>query len=210
MLSCLTGWCQGDVSSIINHLISTGLASTCLSLAVFSVFIGWGSASCRIAWEYLSGLYLYLSGHWQCCWVGLYNPAFVLWKLCTDIREQRESSRSPPCRCPVLLSLLLKAVLPSFSKVAVLLSCFHHLSPETFSREISFLLNLPLYLGTTISLNIFLSKKVFTGNSLAVWWLGLHASNAGGTCSIPGQRTKNPACHAVCPTPNYFAFTFEE
>ena len=155
MLSCLTGWCQGDVSSIINHLISTGLASTCLSLAVFSVFIGWGSASCRIAWEYLSGLYLYLSGHWQCCWVGLYNPAFVLWKLCTDIREQRESSRSPPCRCPVLLSLLLKAVLPSFSKVAVLLSCFHHLSPETFSREISFLLNLPLYLGTTISLNIF-------------------------------------------------------
>lgn len=51
----------------------------------------------------------------------------------------------------------------------------------------------------------FLSKKVFTGNSLAVWWLRLHTSNAGGTCSIPSQRTKYPVCHAMCPTPNYFA-----
>lgn len=50
---------------------------------------------------------------------------------------------------------LLKAVLPSFSKMAVLVLLFHPLFSETFSREISFLLNLPLYLGTTFSLNIF-------------------------------------------------------
>ena len=36
------------------------------------------------------------------------------------------------------------------------------------------------------------------GSSLAVQWLGLRASTAGGTGSIPGQGTKIP--HAmVCP-----------
>ena len=33
-------------------------------------------------------------------------------------------------------------------------------------------------------------------NSLVVQWLGLHASAAGGLCSIPSAM--NPACHGVC------------
>ena len=32
----------------------------------------------------------------------------------------------------------------------------------------------------------------FTGNSLAVQWLGLRTSTAGDTSSIPGQGTKIP------------------
>ena len=38
---------------------------------------------------------------------------------------------------------------------------------------------------------ISIKKKVF-GTSLAVQWLRLHASNAGGTDSIPGRGTKIP------------------
>ena len=39
--------------------------------------------------------------------------------------------------------------------------------------------------------SIFVIKKNLTpGISLAVQWLGLHASTAGGTGSIPGQGTK--------------------
>ena len=33
---------------------------------------------------------------------------------------------------------------------------------------------------------------MFLGNSLAVQWLGLHASTAGGMASIPGQGTMIP------------------
>ena len=36
------------------------------------------------------------------------------------------------------------------------------------------------------------SRLSLTGNSLVVQWLGLHTSTAGGTGSIPGQRTKIP------------------
>ena len=36
------------------------------------------------------------------------------------------------------------------------------------------------------------SEKSSIGNSLAVHWLGLCASTAGGTGSIPGQGTKIP------------------
>ena len=35
-------------------------------------------------------------------------------------------------------------------------------------------------------------SKVVWGNSLAVQWLGLHTSTAGGTGSIPGWGTKIP------------------
>ena len=35
-------------------------------------------------------------------------------------------------------------------------------------------------------------RKQIYGNSLAVQWLGLHASTAKGTGSIPGQGTKIP------------------
>lgn len=163
MLSCLTGWRQGDVSSIINHLISTGLGSMCLSLAVFSVFIGWGSASCRIAWEYLSGLYLYLSGHWQFCWVGLYNPAFVLWKLCIDIREQRESSRSPPCRC-----CFTEPVTQGGSSVLFQSGCTLVLLSSPFSRDI-FQGNILPFKSPTVSQNyhfpqyIYIYFLLFTG-----------------------------------------------
>ena len=38
-------------------------------------------------------------------------------------------------------------------------------------------------------------KKVYIGTPLAVQWLGLHASTARGTGSIPAQRTK--ILHAV-------------
>ena len=41
-------------------------------------------------------------------------------------------------------------------------------------------------------LALFPIKNTFWGNSLAVQWLGLHASTAGGTGSIPGQGTKIP------------------
>ena len=34
------------------------------------------------------------------------------------------------------------------------------------------------------------SQKISWGNSLAVQWLGLHASTAGGMGSIPGHGTK--------------------
>ena len=44
----------------------------------------------------------------------------------------------------------------------------------------------------TISLNIFLSKKVFTGNSLAVWWLGLRIFTVAGRGSVPGWGTNIP------------------
>ena len=37
------------------------------------------------------------------------------------------------------------------------------------------------------------------GTSLAVQWLRLHTCTAGGTGSIPGQGTKIPTCHVVCP-----------
>ena len=37
-----------------------------------------------------------------------------------------------------------------------------------------------------------------TGNSL-VQWLRLHASNAGGVSSVPGQGTKISACHTAQP-----------
>ena len=32
-----------------------------------------------------------------------------------------------------------------------------------------------------------------------VQWLRLHASNAGGIVSIPGQGTKNPTCYVAGP-----------
>ena len=35
-------------------------------------------------------------------------------------------------------------------------------------------------------------RRIFLGTSLAVQWLRLHASNAGGMSSIPGQGTKIP------------------
>lgn len=35
-------------------------------------------------------------------------------------------------------------------------------------------------------------KKKFTGNSLAIQWLGFHASTARGTSSVLGQGTKIP------------------
>ena len=35
-----------------------------------------------------------------------------------------------------------------------------------------------------------LSLNTYARTSLAVWWLRLHPSNAGGT--IPGQGTRNP------------------
>ena len=38
-------------------------------------------------------------------------------------------------------------------------------------------------------------KAAYIGNSLAVQWLGLHASTAGGTGSIPGRGTNIP--HAM-------------
>ena len=37
---------------------------------------------------------------------------------------------------------------------------------------------------------IFILKKLLRGTSLAVQWLGLHASTAGGSGSIPGRGTK--------------------
>ena len=40
--------------------------------------------------------------------------------------------------------------------------------------------------------------KDFLGSSLAVQWLKLHASNARGVGSIPGQRSKCP--HAAAKT----------
>ena len=40
-------------------------------------------------------------------------------------------------------------------------------------------------------------KKVKTGTSLVVQWLGLHTSPAGDTGSIPGQETKMPTYHDV-------------
>ena len=36
------------------------------------------------------------------------------------------------------------------------------------------------------------SRRALGGNSLVVQWLGLHASNAGGTGSLPGQGAKSP------------------
>lgn len=127
----------------------------CLSLAVFSVFIGWGSASCRIAWEYLSGLYLYLSGHWQFCWVGLYNPAFVLWKLCIDIREQRESSRSPPCRC-----CFTEPVTQGGSSVLFRSGCTLVLLSSPFSRDI-FQGNILPFKSPTVSRNYHFPQYIY-------------------------------------------------
>ena len=37
------------------------------------------------------------------------------------------------------------------------------------------------------------------GTSLAVQWLGLRASTAGGMGLIPGRETKIPTCHVVWP-----------
>ena len=39
---------------------------------------------------------------------------------------------------------------------------------------------------------VFANEKKSTGTSLAILWLRLHASNAGGMGSIPGRRNKIP------------------
>ena len=39
--------------------------------------------------------------------------------------------------------------------------------------------------------------KQHLGISKMVQWLGLHASIAGGTSSIPGQETKIPLLHSI-------------
>ena len=44
VLNSCTGWHQGEVSAIINLLVSTSLVSTCLQSAVF---LWRGSASCK-------------------------------------------------------------------------------------------------------------------------------------------------------------------
>ena len=46
---------------------------------------------------------------------------------------------------------------------------------------------------TTEQLSMTMMKtKRYVGNSLVIQWLGLHASIAEGTGSIPGQGTKSP------------------
>ena len=42
------------------------------------------------------------------------------------------------------------------------------------------------------AIKIIMNKKYMWGNSLAVQWLGLCTSMAGGTDSVPGQGTKIP------------------
>ena len=37
-----------------------------------------------------------------------------------------------------------------------------------------------------------MKTKVLRGTSLAIEWLRLRVSNAGGMCLIPGQGSKNP------------------
>ena len=54
------GWHQGEVSSIINLLVSTSLEFMFLQSAVF---LWKGSASCKNNLECVSGIYLYLSGN---------------------------------------------------------------------------------------------------------------------------------------------------
>ena len=46
--------------------------------------------------------------------------------------------------------------------------------------------------GSHSSMSISYIKSTITGTSLAVRWLGLRASTAGGTGSIPGRGTKIP------------------
>ena len=52
---------------------------------------------------------------------------------------------------------------------------------------------------------IFRVLKELLGTSLTVQWLGLHASNAGGTGLIPDPGTKIPTCCLVQPKKNFLS-----
>ena len=62
MHSSLLGWHQGEVSSIINLLVSTSLGSMFLCQQFSS---GGGLLPIKTTYECVSGLYLYLSGNWE-------------------------------------------------------------------------------------------------------------------------------------------------
>ena len=67
---------------------------------------------------------------------------------------------------------------------------FHNILTEIYYPSIV----TQIYLLVSIY-SIYLVKNLPLGTSLAVQWLRLHASTAGGMCSIPGRGTKIP--HAV-------------
>ena len=50
-----------------------------------------------------------------------------------------------------------------------------------------------------LCLFLLFSKEFACGNPLAVQWLRLRASSAGGVGSIPGWGTKIPPCHVLRP-----------